>query len=293
MSKMSKVFEYIFKCNRKEYMDDKDLAKKYLEERSIDEDEAYTIPKRIYRTNVKSKYMFDCQMIVFNESEKTERTVIYLHGGAYVNEIVPPHIVFCDKIAKKTNATVFAPIYPLAPNHTYEETYRIVENLYKFALEMGKPITIMGDSAGGGLSAAFCEYLASNGFEQPEHLILISPWVDVSMSGDYDDYIDSDPALGIEGPRELGKSWAGDLDPKDYRISPLFGDVSQLQQTTIFVGTHEVIYPDIIKFYDKLKSNNIDAKLFVGEEMTHVYPIYPLVPESKEALNQIVEIILG
>ncbi len=293
MSKMSKFIEYLFKHTRKEYMDDKDIAKKYLEERSLVEDEAYIIPKRRYRTKVESKYMFDCQMIVLNEAETTERTVIYLHGGAYVNEIVPPHIVFCDKIAKKTNATVFAPIYPLAPNHTYEETYRIVEDLYKFALEIGKPITIMGDSAGGGLSAAFCEYLASRGFEQPEHLILISPWVDVSMSGDYDDYIDCDPALGIEGPRELGKSWAGDLDPKDYRISPLFGDVSQFPQTTVFVGTHEVIYPDIIQFYDKLKSSDIDAKLFVGDEMNHVYPIYPLVPESKEALNQIIEIILG
>lgn len=293
MSKMSKTIEYIFKHTRKEYMDDKEVAKKYLEERSLVEDEVYRIPKRIYRTTVESKCMFDCQMIVFNEAETAERTVIYLHGGAYVNEIVPPHIVFCDKIAKKTNATVFAPIYPLAPNHTYDETYRIVEDLYKFALEIGKPITIMGDSAGGGLSASFCEYLASRGFEQPEHLILISPWVDVSMSGDYDDYIESDPALGIEGPRELGKSWAGDLDPKDYRISPLFGDVSQLSQTTIFVGTHEVIYPDIIKFHEKLKSSDIDVKLFVGEEMNHVYPIYPLVPESKEALNQIVEIILG
>ena len=293
MSKMSKFIEYLFKHTRKEYMDDKDIAKKYLEERSLVEDEAYIIPKRRYRTKVESKYMLYCQMIVLYEAETTERTAIYLHGGAYVNEIVPPHIVFCDKIAKKTNATVFAPIYPLAPNHTYEETYRIVEDLYKFALEIGKPITIMGDSAGGGLSAAFCEYLASRGFEQPEHLILISPWVDVSMSGDYDDYIDCDPALGIEGPRELGKSWAGDLDPKDYRISPLFGDVSQFPQTTVFVGTHEVIYPDIIQFYDKLKSSDIDAKLFVGDEMNHVYPIYPLVPESKEALNQIIEIILG
>lgn len=292
MSKMSKTIEYIFKHTRKEYMDDRDAAIKYMEERSIVEDEAYRIPKRIYHTKVESKYMFDCQMIVFNEAESTERTVIYLHGGAYVNEIVPPHIVFCDKIAKKTNATVFAPIYPLAPNHTYEETYRIVEDLYKFALEMGKPITIMGDSAGGGLSAAFCEYLASIGFEQPEHLILISPWVDVSMSGDYDDYVECDPALGVE-VREFGESWAGDLDIKDYRISPLFGDVSQLSQTALFVGTHEIIYPDIIEFYDKLISSGVDAKLFVGEEMTHVYPIYPLVPESREAFNQIVEIILG
>ena len=292
MSKMSKTIEYIFKHTRKEYMDDRDAAIKYLEERSIVEDEAYRIPKRIYHTKVESKYMFDCQIIVFNEAESTERTVIYLHGGAYVNEIVPPHIVFCDKIAKKTNATVFAPIYPLAPNHTYDETYRIVEDLYKFALEMGKPITIMGDSAGGGLSAAFCEYLAGIGLEQPEHLILISPWVDVSMSGDYDDYVECDPALGVE-VREFGESWAGDLDIKDYRISPLFGDVSQLSQTALFVGTHEIIYPDIIEFYDKLISGGVDAKLFVGEEMTHVYPIYPLVPESREAFNQIVEIILG
>lgn len=292
MSKMQKVIEYGFKHNRKEYMDDKDAAIRYLEERSADENEAYKIPKRLYHTKVESKYMFDCQMIVFNEAETTERTVIYLHGGAYVNEIVPPHIVFCDKIAKKTNATVFAPIYPLAPNHTYEETYRIVENLYKFALEIDKPITIMGDSAGGGLSAAFCEYLASIGFEQPEHLILISPWVDVSMSGDYDDYMECDPALGVE-VREFGESWAGDLDIKDYRISPLFGDVSQFSQTTLFVGTHEIIYPDIIEFYDKLKSSDVDAKLIVGEGMTHVYPIYPLVPESREAFNQIVEIILG
>ena len=292
MSKMQKIIEYGFKHNRKEYMDDRDAAIKYLEERSIDEEEAYRIPKRLYHTKVESKYMFDCQMIVFNEAETTERTVIYLHGGAYVNEIVPPHIVFCDKIAKKTNATVFAPVYPLAPKHTYDETYRIVEDLYKFALEIGKPITIMGDSAGGGLSAAFCEYLASIGFEQPEHLILISPWVDVSMSGDYDDYMECDPALGVE-VREFGESWAGDLDIKDYRISPLFGDVSKLPQTTLFVGTHEIIYPDIIEFYDKLRSSDVDVNLIVGEEMTHVYPIYPLVPESREAFNQIVEIILG
>ena len=292
MSKMQKIFEYGFKHSRKEYMDDRDAAIKYLEERFTDEDEAYRIPKRLYHTKVESKYMFDCQMIVFNEAETTERTVIYLHGGAYVNEIVPPHIVFCDKIAKKINATVFAPIYPLAPKHTYDETYRIVEDLYKFALEIGKPITIMGDSAGGGLSAAFCEYLASIGFEQPQHLILISPWVDVSMSGDYDDYMECDPALGVE-VREFGESWAGDLDIKDYRISPLFGDVSKLPQTTLFVGTHEIIYPDIIEFYDKLRSSDVDVNLIVGEEMNHVYPIYPLVPESREAFNQIVEIILG
>lgn len=290
---MSKIVESEMKHKHREYVDDKDKADEHMEERSLVEDEIYKIPKLKYHTHVESKFMFDCQMIIFNELETTERTIIYLHGGIYVNEIRTPHITFCDKIAKKTNSTVFAPIYPLAPNHTYEETYRIVEELYQFALELGKPITIMGDSAGGGLSVAFCEYLGKNGLAQPEHLILISPWLDVSMSGDYDDYVESDPMLGVEGLREMGETWADNLDSKDYRVSPLFGDVSNLPETTLFVGTHEIFYPDVVKFYDKLKESGIDAELHIGEEMTHVYAIYPLVSESKEAFKIIVDVILG
>lgn len=156
---------------------------------------------------------------------------------------------------------------------------------------MDKPIIIMGDSAGGGLSAAFCEYLTVKDLPQPKNLILISPWLDISMSGNYDE-VEFDPMLGVDGIREMGKAWAGDLDTKDYRVSPLFGEVSKLPKTTLFTGTHEIFYVDIINFYEKLKENGVDAELNVGEGMTHVYAIYPLVPESKEAFKHIVEVIL-
>ena len=288
---MSKIVETALDKKHREYVDDADKADEHMRERSLEEDEYYEIPKMIYRTKVESKDMFGCQMVIFNEDEDTERSVIYLHGGIYVNEIKLPHISFCDKLAKKVNATVFAPIYPLAPNHTYEETYEIVENLYRHLLEIKKPIIIIGDSAGGGLSAAFAEYLAVNDLPQPENLILISPWLDVSMSGDYDE-VEFDPMLGVDGLREMGETWAAGLDPKDYKVSPLFGEVDELPKTTLFVGTHEIFYPDVVKFYNKLKDNGVDAELNVGEGMTHVYAIYPLVPESKEAFKHIVEIIL-
>ncbi len=292
MSKMSKVVETTLKHKGyKERTGDKDGADEYMEKRSAVEDETYKIPKLPYHTKVKSKEMFGCQMIIFNESLNAEYNILYLHGGAYISEIQVPHIIFCDNLAKKVNATVFAPAYPLAPNHTYDETYKIVEKLYDLMLKFEKPITIMGDSAGGGLSASFCEYLKTNDLTPPEHLILMSPWVDISMSGDYDDYIDLDPMLGVDGLREMGEAWAGDLDTKDYRVSPLFGDMEKLPQTTIFVGTHEVLYPDIVKFYNKLKDNGIEVELIVGEEMPHVYPLYPGVPEAKEAFNHIVEVI--
>lgn len=290
MSRMSKIVETALDKKHREYVDDAGKADEHMQERSLEEDEHYEIPKMIYRTKVESKDLFGCQMVIFNEIEDTERLLIYLHGGIYVNEIKLPHISFCDKLAKKVNATVFAPIYPLAPNHTYEETYEIVENLYRHLLTLNKPIIIMGDSAGGGLSAAFAEYLAVNDLPQPENLILISPWLDVSMSGDYD--VEFDPMLGVNGLREMGETWAADLDPKDYKVSPMFGEVGSLPKTTLFVGTHEIFYPDVVKFYNKLKENGVDAELNVGEGMTHVYAIYPLVPESKEAFKHIVETIL-
>ena len=291
MSKMSKIVETALDKKHREYIDDAEKAKEHMQKRSLEEDEPYKIPKRIYRTKVESRDMFGCQMVVFNEVEDCERLVIYLHGGIYVNEIRLPHINFCDNLAKKVNACVFAPIYPLAPNHTYEETYEIVEKLYRHLLTVNKPIIIMGDSAGGGLSVAFAEYLAVIDLPQPENLILISPWLDVSMSGDYDE-VEFDPMLGVDGAREMGEAWAGELDPKDYKVSPLFGEVDKLPKTTLFVGTHEILYPEVVKFYNKLKDNGVDVELNVGEGMNHVYPIYPLVPESKEAFEHIVEIIL-
>lgn len=291
MSKMSKIVETALDKKHREYVDKADKADEHMEERSLEEDEPFKIPKRVYHTKVESKDLFGCQMIVFNDSEESERTVIYLHGGIYVNEMKKTHVSFCDRLANKINATVYAPIYPLAPNHIYKETYEILENLYKHLLTENKPIIIMGDSAGGGLSAAFSEHLAVIDLPQPQNLVLISPWLDVSMSGNYDE-VEFDPMLGIDGLREMGETWAGELDPKDYKVSPLFGDVSKLPKTTMFVGTHEIFYPDVLQFYDKLKDAGVDAEVNVGEGMTHVYAIYPLVPESKEAFKHIVEIIL-
>jgi len=290
MSIMAKVIERVLEKRHREYVDDAEKARKHMQERSLEEDEPYKIPKMIYHTKVESKDLFGCQIVTFNDNENSEYLVIYLHGGIYVNEIRLPHILFCDKLAKKINGSVFAPVYPLAPNHTYEESYKIVEKLYDYLLTMDKPVIIMGDSAGGGFSAAFCEYLATNDMPQPKNLILISPWVDVSMSGNYDE-VEFDPMLGVDGLREMGKAWAGELDSKDYKISPLFGEVKKLPKTTLFVGTHEILYPDIVKFHDKLKDNGVDAELIVGKEMTHVYAVYPLMPEAKEALNHIVETI--
>ena len=91
----------------------------------------------------------------------------------------------------------------------------------------------MGDSAGGGFALSFCQYLKTINLPQPKEIITFSPWVDVSMPrNDYDN--ENDPILGEIGLKEVGKSWAGDLDTKDYRVSSIYGDNEGLAKNLIF-----------------------------------------------------------
>lgn len=76
----------------------------------------------------------------------------------------------------------------------------------------------------------------------------------------------------------------------DWHISPIYGDLSELKNVTIFVGTRELFYPDDTLLYDKLK-NNPNVKLYVGEGQNHVYPVYPTI-EGRIALEQIADIVL-
>lgn len=244
-----------------------------------------------YRSNVTLTECEGCQMIVFSGSDAPEHTVLYLHGGGYVDAILILHILFCDRIAHKLNAKVMVPLYPRLPKHDYRETYDLLDRIYPKVREEGRPVTIMGDSAGGGLSAAFCEHLAATGQPQPQNLVLISPWVDVSMAGgDYGPYEDVDPMLKLPGMVLIGQRWAGDLPTADPRISPLYGDAGKLPRTLMFTGTREILYPDVMRFYEKLQREGVDVTLVIGRGMNHDFPILP-VPEALKAQRQIVRFL--
>ena len=234
------------------------------------------------------------QLVTFGVITKSEHTVLYIHGGAYTGEILPFHLNFCAHLAERLNAFVLVPIYPLAPNHIWKETYALLTSLYKEMLsEIKTDITIMGDSAGGGLAIAFCQYLKTIDLPQPNHLIGLSPWVDICMEDtDYEPYRPLDPMLDVAGLRTIGKAWAGNLDLRDPKVSPMFGDNHGLPKTLLITGKREVLYPDIRKFYEKMRSDGCDVELLVGEGMNHVYPIYGL-PESKEAVARIDKEITG
>lgn len=264
---------------------------KYM--RKLD-NEKYTLPNVRFRSTVEKSEFCGIGVYSLSKTDSPDRVILYLHGGAYINQPLSFHWRGCDKIVQATNAKLVMPIYPLVPHGNCELTYGILLKLYsEIAAGTDKPIVLMGDSAGGGLAFGFCQYLRDEtDLPQPSMIIGLSPWVDVTMTNPkMPEYEPKDPMLAIYGAAKMGELWAGDLDPKDYRVSPIYGNVEGLPRSFMFVGTREVLYPDIAEFYQKLTDKNVECDMYVVNGMNHVYPLFP-IKEAKLAVKQISEIIL-
>ncbi len=239
----------------------------------------------------------DSGMPVYHLRPRTpsNTVIVHLHGGGYISTANSAHAWLVDHLARRTGADVVMPLYPLAPHHTWQEAHRLVLELYRrtVAESPGKRIILMGDSAGGGLAAAIALSLAEAGDAQPDELVLISPWVDITNANpDIADYVDADPLMAPEPLAEIGRSWAGSTPPTDWHLSPIYGDLSGLKKVTTFVGTREILLPDNALFHAKLLEAGVDSTLHVGENLNHVYPMFP-TPEGRRARRDLVRLVTG
>ena len=271
-----KVEEKILIFTKPDYMGSQEKVKELLSQEQSEDKPVKSI--------FKSRDFNGLQVFEFGD-KSAKNLIVYVHGGAFIGEINWQHYLFCLLLSRKLDAYVLAPVYPLAPAHSAMETFDLIRGFYESLIQEHDNISLMGDSAGGGFVLSFCQYLNEINLPQPDNIITYSPWVDISLSNTpYDN--DSDPILGEVGLREIGKVWAGELETKDYKVSPLFGDNSNLPKTLIFVGDNEIFYKDILKYYENLKRDNVDARLVVGSGMFHIYPLFP-IPEARDTFKEL------
>lgn len=287
----STIAEWYLSAIKKEYT--VKSAEAYLKDIKNKGEKNYKIDKSMkFDVPIKKANFNGMDTYVLNPEKNNGTVLLDIHGGAYISQPTIEHWMVFNEIAKETNAKVIVPIYPLAPFATYEKSYSLLTDLYKdLAADTNtKKIVMAGDSAGGGLALGLAESFKENNIAQPDALILISPWVDITMTNpEIKKFEDQDPMLDKNSLIVDGKSWAGNLDTTDYKVSPIYGDLSGLKNVTIFVGTREMFYPDIMDLYKKLKKEGIEAKLHVGQGQNHDYPYIPVSVEGKEAVKEIIK----
>jgi monoterpene epsilon-lactone hydrolase len=217
------------------------------------------------------------------------RAVVYLHGGAYIGEIAPQHWALISKMAD-AGVRVDVPIYGLAPQHTHREAYAFLTEVYRELLADvdASGISLVGDSAGGGLALGLAQTLDDAGLPQPGRIVLLSPWLDLTLSNpDLPAVEKRDPWLSSAGLHEAAKVWAAGDDPTDPRLSPGNGRLAGLAPVDVYVGTREICLPDVLLLQERARAEGADVQVTICAGAVHVYPLVP-APEGRAAARTIV-----
>jgi len=240
-------------------------------------------------TNELDKETFDYGDVYTLSGDNQDVNLLYIHGGGWVWEINELHVGFCDKLVDSLGAKVYMPIYPLAPEVDYKQTYQMIERVYDELLKQDKPIYIMGDSAGATITLGFVLSLKDSGKELPEKVVVMAPAADLNFSNsEIDEYQTRDGMLAKSELKEFAKLWAKDADLTIPEISPLYGDYKDFPDTLMFVGDCDVLCADDLKLYDKMCEAGINATLVKGSGLWHVYPVFP-ISEQEDCLDIIVD----
>ena len=214
--------------------------------------------------------------------------VVYLHGGAYTNEIVEQQWSFAAALARQAGCEVHVPIYGLAPHHTATEALHLVREIVTGLRDAGLRCVLAGDSAGGGLALATAQCVPPEVRDTIAGLVLIAPWVDLEMTNpEIDDIEPTDPWLTRAGLHPIARSWAGELAVDDPRVSPLNGDLTHLPPVEVWVGTRDITLPDCRELGRRMPPDN-PLTLHVEDGAIHDYPLLP-TPEGRAARRAIAE----
>jgi acetyl esterase/lipase len=152
-------------------------------------------------------------------------------------------------------------------------------------------VILMGDSAGGGIALALAQKMRNEKANQPGQVILLSPWLDITLTNpDIKDIDPSDPFLGKESLQQAGKLYAGDTNPDHYLLSPINGPLDGLGKVSVFAGTNEILVADARKLKSLAESRGVDLNYYEYANMVHAW-MFLNFPESKRAKQQIIDLI--
>lgn len=219
---------------------------------------------------------------IIPRDERREGVILYLHGGGYTCGGLEYATGFGSMLAVQSGARVFCAAYRLAPENRFPAAIEDALVAYQYLLDKGySNITVCGESAGGGLCYALCLKLKEQGVPMPCAIIALSPWVDLTASGEsYKINREIDPTLTEELLNFYANSYAD--DKQNPLVSPVFAELSQMPPSLIFAGSDEIVLSDSELLHEQLIKAGCKSRLVVAKERWHTYLLYGFKEDSKD-----------
>lgn len=222
-----------------------------------------------------------------------KHTLVYVHGGGFVAPIDAFHVRYAARLASALGARVVLPDYPLAPEHTWRDSHEAIADLIaRWAIDSADLI-LAGDSAGAGYALALAITLRDRGGPQASHLLLHSPWADLTTSApETEAFSVRDPWLFLGKIRTYAQWWAG--PPSDLgrpEVSPALADLEGLPPTLMFCGTRDTLAPGCRLLASRAAETSWDLTYVEVPDLLHVFPILPFIPEARTAWRRTLEFL--
>lgn len=221
-----------------------------------------------------------------------DRALLYLHGGGYVMGSARTHRDLAARFSRAAGVRVAVPNYRLAPENPYPAALEDAVAVYGWLLDQGyKPehIAIAGDSAGGNLAVVTLLALREAGVALPAAAILLSPWTDLTLSGEsVKTKAEVDPMIKVGEASEQFAYYVGNHDPANPLISPIFAGLHGLPPLLIHVGSDEVLLDDSVRLAERAQAAGTEAKLKIWEGMWHVFQsLARMLPEGRDSIDEL------
>jgi epsilon-lactone hydrolase len=206
--------------------------------------------------------------------ERGDMRPIYfdIHGGSLLMGGGKACEVMARRAAAQVQMQTWSVDYRMPPDYPYPAALDDVLAAYRGLLDVRAPeqIVVGGSSAGGNLAAALMLRARDEGLPLPRALILLTPEVDLTESGD-----SFQTNLGIDNvlTESLADSialYSGDHDLRHPYLSPLFGELAApFPPTLLQAGTRDLFLSNTVRMHRKLRAGGVDAQLHVFEAMPH------------------------
>lgn len=222
-------------------------------------------------------------------AQPSDRLLLFIHGGGYSLGSPQTHRPLAARLARTLGSVALLPDYRRAPEHPCPAGIDDALAVWRSLPESVRARAILaGDSAGGGLALALAMTLRDADEPLPAALVLLSPWTDLTNSGEtIDTLAEHELMLSRAGLESMAAHYAGSLERVDFRVSPLFGELRGLPPMLIQVGAHEVLLDDARRLAARAEQAGVAVTLQVWDRQCHVFQATPLLEAAASAISEI------
>jgi epsilon-lactone hydrolase len=224
-----------------------------------------------------------------------DRVLLCMHGGGFVSGSIYTHRKLYAHIAKAAGVRALLFDYRLAPSDTHPAQVDDATAVYRWLLDQGfEPgrVAFAGDSSGGGLAITTQLRARELGLSVPAAAALLSPWVDMELSGaSYESNRLKDAFFSREFVAGLVSLFLGSGgDPRDPLANALHADLTGLAPLYVQAAGDETLLDDGRLLADRARGAGIDVRVDVFADQQHTFQMAAgRSPEADDAVARLAE----